>query len=80
MTEQEILDELQSDPETFKLGDIVKLKCGGPSMIVSHWESDKYHITRCGYICRWFAGKKQDRGTFLPELLELVEEKAEVQH
>jgi uncharacterized protein YodC (DUF2158 family) len=41
----------------FQVGDIVKLKSGGPEMTV------KERVTS-GYHCQWFAGKKLESGTF----------------
>ncbi len=52
----------------FKIGDIVKLKSGGPDMTV---RSDS-HIGTVDYLCQWFAGKKLEAGRFAPESLELV--------
>lgn len=51
----------------FKVGDIVKLKSGGPEMTVEGWNG--YHG---GYDCQWFAGKKLDTGRFKLESLVLV--------
>lgn len=50
----------------FVIGDIVKLKSGGPEMTVqSHRESY--------YTCQWFAGKKLENGRFPEDSLEKVE-------
>jgi uncharacterized protein YodC (DUF2158 family) len=51
----------------FKLGDIVKLKSGGPEMTVRALP-DQYQ----GYGCQWFAGKKLEQGFFPKESLVLV--------
>lgn len=51
----------------FKVGDIVKLKSGGPDMTVEEWSA--YYGS---YECQWFAGKKLDTGRFKFESLELV--------
>jgi len=41
----------------FNVGDIVKLKSGGPEMTIQS-TSDTY------VRCQWFAGKKLDKGSF----------------
>lgn len=43
---------------TFKVGDTVKLKSGGPVMTVTA-RLDAEILT-----CKWFAGKKQEEGYF----------------
>lgn len=56
---------------SFKLGDVVQLKSGGPKMtIISVPESVAYNQ----YGCSWFGGKKHERGHFPPEALELAKE------
>lgn len=57
----------------FNVGDIVKLKSGGPDMTIqaSH-ESDIGISLKNFYKCQWFAGKKLESGTFPPESLILV--------
>lgn len=55
----------------FKVGDIVKLKSGGPDMTVEGWSA--YHGS---FECQWFAGKKLDTGRFKFESLELVNTEA----
>ncbi|MEN4889195.1 YodC family protein [Erwinia billingiae] len=52
----------------YKIGDIVFLVTGGPSMSVSdvnEWR-DEFSGT---YRCQWFAGKKLDSGAFPEESL-----------
>jgi uncharacterized protein YodC (DUF2158 family) len=51
----------------FKVGDIVKLKVGGPKMIVDSI-SDYDGTVRC----QWFTGSKLNHGSFAPGTLELV--------
>lgn len=51
----------------FEVGEIVKLKSGGPDMTVQLQES-RPTIFRC----QWFAGKKLESGRFPPESLERV--------
>jgi uncharacterized protein YodC (DUF2158 family) len=43
----------------FKVGDIVKLKSGGPEMTIEALPNQHYD-----YSCQWFAGKKLERGHF----------------
>ncbi|MCV0440477.1 MAG: YodC family protein [Hydrogenophaga sp.] len=52
----------------YKVGDVVKLKSGGPDMTVkriipSSTQSDSYE-------CQWFAGKGLQNGIFAQESLE----------
>ncbi len=54
--------------ETFNVGEIVKLKSGGPDMTILKviGKDDKPN----GYYrCQWFAGKKLDIATFYHETL-----------
>ncbi|MGG4604257.1 YodC family protein [Paenalcaligenes sp. Me131] len=44
---------------SFVVGDIVKLKSGGPEMTVKI-VSEEHQI----YTCQWFAGKKLEQGQF----------------
>lgn len=52
----------------FAVGDIVKLKSGGPDMTVNSVPEagSKY------YSCQWFAGKKLESGRFPEDSLEKV--------
>lgn len=52
----------------FKIGDIVKLKSGGPEMTVQQVPTD----TGTYYKCQWFAGKKLESGLFPEGSLESV--------
>ncbi|WP_089681935.1 YodC family protein [Billgrantia gudaonensis] len=54
--------------EKFVVGDVVKLKSGGPEMTVNSYlgRLDKYS-------CQWFAGKKLEQGSFPEDSLEKVE-------
>ena len=54
--------------EKFKVGDVVRLKSGGPNMTVLANEEDIDFI-----ICQWFDGEELKDGNFSPESLELVE-------
>ena len=58
----------------FKVGNTVKLKCGGPEMSVSLIIKDLDKKETGFYQCQWFAGKKLDSGRFPFESLILVEE------
>ncbi|EOW9291631.1 DUF2158 domain-containing protein [Vibrio cholerae] len=51
---------------SYKVGDIVKLKSGGPDMTVQ----SKSPI---GFWCQWFAGKKLERGQFPVDSLQLAQ-------
>lgn len=55
--------------DTFKAGDIVQLKSGGPAMTVS--EKDQYGKDK--YICVWFRGASQERGSFPSDVLKTYE-------
>ena len=55
---------------TFKPGDIVQLKSGGPAMTVS--ELKEHHMTRKfdGYYCEWFKGASKERAHFEEDTLK----------
>ncbi|MBE0422112.1 MAG: YodC family protein [Pseudoalteromonas sp.] len=53
----------------FEVGDIVKIKSGGPEMTVRSVPSQ--HAAY--YICQWFAGKKLEQGNFPNDSLESVD-------
>ena len=52
----------------FVIGDIVKLKSGGPEMTVQTQPA----ASATYYQCQWFAGKKLESGRFPENSLELV--------
>lgn len=52
----------------FNVGDIVRLKSGGPDMAVKNLPQEKGTI----YVCQWFAGKKLEQGSFPADSLEKV--------
>jgi len=56
---------------SYKIGQVVKLKSGGPEMTVRG-----YFDHQSGYQCQWFAGKKLEQGYFPEDSLELVENNA----
>jgi uncharacterized protein YodC (DUF2158 family) len=53
--------------ETYKVGDVVQLKSGGPKMTVTASEAKTVH-------CVWFAGAKKEFGQFPPATLILPAE------
>ncbi len=54
---------------SFKVGDVVQLKSGGPDMTVSRIDmSDKNTL-----YCAWFGGRKLEHGNFKFEMLVAVE-------
>lgn len=56
----------------FTVGNIVKLKSGGPEMTV-HGERQTMATKNLLMVhCQWFAGKKLESGDFPPDSLELV--------
>lgn len=57
-------DEKMAQQE-FEVGDIVKLKSGGPDMTVHSYEKQYDR-----YWCQWFAGKKLEKGQFNEASLE----------
>jgi uncharacterized protein YodC (DUF2158 family) len=62
-----------SKPNAYNLGDIVKLKSGGPDMTVKEVMINMMKKEFSGnYRCQWFAGKKLDMGTFPQESLVTV--------
>lgn len=52
----------------FKIGDVVKLKSGGPDMTVRSAPDNPGQV----YQCQWFAGKKLEQGAFREESLEMA--------
>jgi len=49
----------------FEIGEIVRLKSGGPDMTV-----ESYISAYGRYTCQWFAGKKLESGDFKEASLE----------
>ncbi|MEZ7276977.1 YodC family protein [Pseudoalteromonas sp. 68 DY56-GL68] len=58
-----------SNTNKYKIGDIVKLKSGGPEMTVQILPDHRSLY----YKCQWFAGKKLESGVFQEDSLEAVE-------
>ena len=52
----------------FQIGEVVRLKSGGPDMTVRSTPSE-HNST---YGCQWFAGKKLESGSFPEASLEKV--------
>jgi uncharacterized protein YodC (DUF2158 family) len=70
------LSNLNTMPEkTFKPGDIVQLKSGGPKMTVeAHDDRLAVLLQEVEQVqCRWFAGSKLQSGMFDASSLKLVE-------
>lgn len=47
--------------DTFKVGDVVRLKSGGPDMTVTNVGKESGMLT---VWCAWFVGTKQEKGYF----------------
>lgn len=54
----------------FDVGDLVKLKSGGPDMTIQSVNNSAAPYT---YWCQWFAGRKLERGNFSEASLESAE-------
>ena len=54
---------------SWKVGDVVMLKSGGPDMTVTRVENEQGTIF---VFCSWFVGNKNEKGHFPPEALEAV--------
>ena len=60
---------------SFKVGDIVVLKSGGPKMTVTQID------TAMGVRTTWFAGSKMDQGWFPAEtLVAVTDEQPKIKH
>lgn len=57
---------------TYKIGQLVELKSGGPVMTVSEPKTYDYQVA-----CQWFSGRKLESGQFPPESLKPAEAKPE---
>lgn len=60
----------------FSVGELVKLKSGGPVMTVYKVQKNSLNNNEFNghYTCQWFAGKKLDQGNFAQESLEKSED------
>ncbi len=59
-----------ANKEKYKVGDIVRLRSGGPEMTVAALPEDRQYSDF--YRCQWFAGKKLESGNFQEASLEPV--------
>lgn len=59
---------------SFKKGDVVRLKSGGPDMTVTFADEVVFSHGKNALIvaCTWFSGKTLETGKFAPELLVLA--------
>lgn len=55
-----------ANPVKFAIGDIVRLKSGGPEMTIQSTPEGTSKV----YNCQWFAGKKLEHGRFPADSLE----------
>jgi uncharacterized protein YodC (DUF2158 family) len=62
-----------------KIGDVVKLKSGGPKMTVNNYDvvTGAYNEKE-GIMCVWFEGNTPTRQIFHVDTLEVVEDKEAV--
>jgi uncharacterized protein YodC (DUF2158 family) len=59
--------------QKFQVGDVVRLKSGGPNMTVSNYATYAYEANEPKYQCKWFDEKhKQSLALFREEELEIV--------
>lgn len=56
---------------SFKIGDLVVLKSGGPIMTVTHPADNLSDV-----YTTWFGGRKLERGGFPPAALEMASKEA----
>jgi uncharacterized protein YodC (DUF2158 family) len=56
---------------TFKPGDIVQLKSGGPAMTISELTTDYLGEWSGKYRCEWFKGASNEHSFFEEETLKL---------
>jgi len=57
----------------FKVGQLVKLKSGGPDMTVKEVHDPNQYKPEFSFTCQWFAGKKLDSGHFPSDSLNPVQ-------
>jgi uncharacterized protein YodC (DUF2158 family) len=56
--------------DMFEVGDLVKLKSGGPVMTISEIV---HGINKDGYNCKWFKGASKEQAFFEEEVLKIYE-------
>jgi uncharacterized protein YodC (DUF2158 family) len=61
-----------STSKTYKIGDLVELKSGGPIMTIHSENTNTRTGNLIGYYCQWFAGKKLEVGKFPADSLQAV--------
>jgi uncharacterized protein YodC (DUF2158 family) len=59
----------------YKVGDIVALKSGGPSMTVTDFGDFSMSGVKQGVLCVWFDGSKKMEAVFPPDSLEHCNQK-----
>ncbi|MFC2113309.1 YodC family protein [Bacteroidota bacterium] len=52
----------------YKVGDVVRLKSGGPEMTITKFRGSSKSVV----ACQWFNGKTKDSGWFDTDTLELA--------
>ncbi len=52
----------------FKIGDVVRLKSGGPTMTVTGVDTETYGTLQV--FCKWFIDEKENANHYPPEALE----------
>ena len=59
--------------DKFKIGDVVRLKSGGPNMTVANYDVYAFEGSEKKYLCKWFDDKhKPAELLFKEEELEIV--------
>jgi uncharacterized protein YodC (DUF2158 family) len=66
-------EKRKGEKMTFKIGDIVQLKSGGPLMTITSLPEPEMGTTKYG--CNWFNGKKIEYAGFIEEILQESEKK-----
>ena len=64
--------------QKFKIGDVVVLKSGGPSMTITNnktgMDLSKGKVWAGNYDCKWFEGETMHKGRFPQDSIELDDE------
>jgi uncharacterized protein YodC (DUF2158 family) len=60
----------------FSVGDLVKLKSGGPPMTVNSVGVESFRDGKYEYYCKWFAGAKDNSNRFAEGAIEKIESQA----
>jgi uncharacterized protein YodC (DUF2158 family) len=56
----------------FKVGDVVRLKSGGPKMTVQSVGDFSREGLKVGVLCVWFRGEDRQQSIFHPDSLEVA--------